>query len=139
MGRKSRKRKKQMGKIVLLLLLIWAARNCWTDMDTESGVLSLDEQLQGEWHAHGAEYDEVYLLIDADSISVFDGSGQLCDEEFNMNERTQLITSAYRQDFGIFALFEYKEGEEGINGKPVIVGSVLQEDGSAEEVFFTKK
>jgi len=79
------------------------------------------------------------LLIDADSISVFDGSGQLCDEEFNMNERTQLITSAYRQDFGIFALFEYKEGEEGINGKPVIVGSVLQEDGSAEEVFFTKK
>ena len=129
-------KKRKNGRIWLLLLLIFFA---YRYLDVTEENAGPQEGLQGEWHAHGDADDDVEVVIDEDSVRVIDGGRELCDEAYSFDERTQLVTGAYRQDFELFALFEYRSGDEGVNGAPVLIGSALRPDGRTEEIWLSKK
>ena len=101
-------------------------------------IWGVNSYLQGEWQAQTDGFEDVWVVIDSDSLAVYEAGEMLCDEEYSINERTYLITGAYRQNFDLFALFEYRAGDRGINEKPVLIGSALLPDGKEKEVYFTK-
>lgn len=134
----AKRRKKARFRILLLLLLLWAAYR-YLDVTDRVFAPPAAEKIQGEWRAHGEEYEGFTVDIDADSVRVYEGRRLICDEEYSLNERTMLITGAYRQDFGCFALFEYRDGEDGVNGEPMLVGNAILPDGGYEEIWFSKE
>lgn len=127
-------KKKRM--ILLLLLLIWVA---YKNMDVTDEMEGVQSGLQGEWRAHSDVYADTVVYIDEDSVRVTQDGKVLCDEMYSYDERTMLVTGAYRQDFELFALFEYRDGENGVNGRPVLIGSAVLPGGGAEEIWFSKK
>lgn len=77
------------------------------------------------------------VAIDGRMLRVFQDGEELRSAEYSLVQRTQRITGAYWQDFGPFALFEYRDGD-GINGKTLLVGNALAQDGGYEEVLYKR-
>jgi len=124
------------GRILLLLVLILLA---WKYLDVTDAPAEPTAALQGEWRCTDSGYEDITVRIDEDMLQIFSGSTRLCSEPYAFDERTQLVTGAYRQNFELFALFEYRDGEDGANGKPVLIGSAIGSDGVVEEILFWKK
>ena len=134
MGKKARKKRKEFWKSIMLLALIYFAYQYMNADEDATEPIGANSYLEGEWQAQTDGYEDIKVVIDADSLAVYEGEEILCDEEYDLNERTLLITGAYRQDFELFALFEYR----GEDGRTALIGNVVLEDGSHEEVYFSK-
>ena len=133
-----RKKRKNLLKNMILIALIYFAYRYFSAEEVKELEAGMNSCLQGEWQAITDGYEVVKVVVDEDSLMVYEGNVMLCDEEYSLNERTYLITGAYRQDFDLFALFEYRAGESGAGGKSVLVGNTILADGGAKEVHFRK-
>lgn len=121
-------------KLILLLIAAYFAYKHFSAPDP-AVVQDASKLVVGQWGTRDEQYADVTLEIDEGSLRVLSGGEVLCDEPYLFDERTLLLTSAYRQSFGEFVLFEYRS----TSARPALLGSVVSPDGGHEEILFTKK
>lgn len=126
-------------RLILLILLIIAANRFLGGGEVGMGNRRLLQSgVQGTWQAQTTDYEGYIAEITDSSLLLTHNGRQLCDIEYHYEERTQLITGAYRKDFGPFALFEYQDAAQSSDGRPLLVGSVRSADGTVSDVYFKK-
>lgn len=121
-------------KLILLLIAAYFAYKHFSAPDA-AVVQDASKLVVGQWGTRDEQYADVTLEIDEGSLRVLSGGEVLCDEPYLFDERTLLLTSAYRQSFGEFVLFEYRSA----SARPALLGSVVSLDGGHEEILFTRK